>query len=345
MQSDRQANQRTPESATTRTESPLDLAQILMNELHSHGTLAHTRRDSLHRAVAHVSDGKDSRNIRFQQKGITLKHPPFRSLAVSYQVRTRQDKTTIVPFDQACQPVGPGQGPNKDEHRTCRYAFNLVRIRAQYRDFLQSLVSMEFGNAGVSPYLNIGSLLDLVDQILGHRRGEAVTAYQKHNFFGIPGKVHRGLAGGICTANDVDNFALTRERLRGATAVVDPGALQLVDSRSFQAPPLHTGCEQQCMTRDLASIGQLDDSIGTFGTDAHGFLRCQDLDSKTLSLHDSASRKVTSAQPAWKSQIVFNARAHSCLSAGSFALDHHRLQAFRGPINSRSQAGGASSND
>src|SRR5260370_32352004 len=60
----------------------LHLGQILMHELHDHGALAYPRGDAFHRAMAHVTNHKNSGDIRFEQARGTVQRPAFRPLAI-----------------------------------------------------------------------------------------------------------------------------------------------------------------------------------------------------------------------------------------------------------------------
>ena len=50
-------------------------------------------------------------------------------------------------------------------------------------------------------------------------------------------------------------------------------------------------------------------------------------------LNHGASRKVATAEPAWKSQVVLDATGHAGLSAWGFALDHDRSQTLAGSVD------------
>src|SRR5579863_5384963 len=103
------------------------------------------------------------------------------------------------------------------------------------------LVSMNFGDAGMRPKLDVGSLLDLVDQILRHRAGERIPSNQDHNALRVLGKVHGSLSGGIRAADDVDHFAFTGHCLGRAAAIVHARALELIYAGGLQTAPLYTG--------------------------------------------------------------------------------------------------------
>src|SRR5713226_3869730 len=196
---------------------------------------------------------------------------------------------------------------------------------------------MHFGDAGVSPQLNVGSLLDLVDQILRHGAGERVPADKNHDAFCVPGKIHSGLAGRIRAAYDVNDLALAGQCLGGAAAVVDSRALQLVNPRSFQPSPLYSARDHQGVAGDLIAVGQFNDAVRTLSSDANRLLRRQDFHSKTPRLHHGTTGEVSSTESGGKSKIVLDSRTHSRLTARSFALDHYRVQTLGSTVNSSRQ--------
>ena len=211
-----------------------------------------------------------------------------------------QNESTLVALDCACQPIGPRQGANENEHRTRRDALHLVGVGTQHRNFFQPRLAMHLGNAGMRPQLNVRRLFDLVDQILRHGAGERVSANQNHHAFRVLRKIHRGLPRRIRATHNVDHLALARQGLGGAAAVVDPRALQAVNAGSVQPPPLHSGRDHQRMAGNLVAIGQFDDPVRSLGPHAHRFLRRQDFHSKTPRLHHRTSRQIASAQPGWE---------------------------------------------
>src|SRR5207302_8036807 len=88
-------------NAGTRSSSNLStiylyLAQILMDELHGHRPLTDSRGHAFHRAMPYVTYREKTGNIGLEQEGIPVEHPPFGSLAVSYEIGTRQDEATFV---------------------------------------------------------------------------------------------------------------------------------------------------------------------------------------------------------------------------------------------------------
>ena len=172
-----------------------------------------------------------------------------------------------------------------------------------------------------------------------------VAAHQDDHALGVLRKVHRGLPGRIRAAHHVHDLALAGQRLRRAAAVVNAGALQAVDSRSFQSPPLHARRDHQRVAGNLAAVRQLDNPVRPFDAHADRLLRRQDFHPETLRLHHRAARQVVAAETVRESQVVFDARTHSRLPARRFALDHHRVQSFRRAINGGRQSGRPSTHD
>src|SRR2546422_11771748 len=119
--------------------------------------------------MPHIAYRKKTGNICLQQVWISVERPALGALPVSYKVGTRQDEPAFVALDDIFQPVGSRQRSNKDEHGTRRHALYFVGIRTKDGKLFQMRFAMRLGDAGVRPKLNVGRLLDLVDQILGHR--------------------------------------------------------------------------------------------------------------------------------------------------------------------------------
>ena len=161
----------------------------------------------------------------------------------------------------------------------------------------------------------------------------------------VLGEVHGGLAGRVRSPYDVNNLAFARQSFAGAAAVIDTGSLQTIDSGSFEPPPLHSRRDHQGVAGELVSVGQFNEAIGAFGSHADGLLRRQNFYTKTLRLHHRAPGQIGSTEPHGESKIVLDARAHASLTAGGFALNHHRVQALGRSINGSSQAGRASTHD
>src|SRR5580704_15776161 len=193
----------------------------------------------------------------------------------------------------------------------------------------------------MSPQVDVWSLLDLVDQILRHGAGQRLAANQHHYLVGVSREVQRRLPSRVRSTYDIYDFTFAGESFGCAAAVVHTGALQLINAFRLQTPPLHASRNHQRMTRKLASIPELHDSVWALYAHAHSFLR-QNLHAESLSLHNRAPRQITSAQPARKAQIILDSRAHSGLSTGRLALNQDGGQSFRRAIDRGGQSCGTS---
>jgi DNA-binding helix-hairpin-helix protein with protein kinase domain len=102
-----------------------------MDELNGDRTFTYTGCHPLHRTVAHVTYRKESWNICLEQKRIPIEHPALRALAISQEIRTRQDEPVRITLDDISQPVCAWGRSNKNEHGARRYALHLVGIRTK----------------------------------------------------------------------------------------------------------------------------------------------------------------------------------------------------------------------
>src|SRR5580704_2445275 len=205
--------------------------------------------------------------------------------------------------------------------------------------------STEISSRCVCPQLNVRRFFDLVNQILRHGTGERIASHKNDDPIRVSRKIHGGLTCRIRASHYVDGFALARERFGGTAAIVDACPLQSIDSRSFESPPLYTGRDQQRVAGDLVPIRQLNNPVGAFSAGAGRFQRRQNLHSKTHRLGDCAPSQVVPTEPGGKSQIILDARTHSCLASRRFALDHHRMQTFRSSVNRGRQARGTAADN
>ena len=96
---------------------------------------------------------------------------------------------------------------------------------------------------------------------------------------------------------------------------------------------MHARRDHQRVAGNFISVRQFNYAIRTFCANAHRFLRRQDFHAEPLRLDHCAAREIAAAQSHWESQIIFDARTHSGLAAGSFAFNHHGVQALGGTIH------------
>src|SRR5580692_6615709 len=116
-----------------------------MDELYCNRSFADSGSHSFHRTVPHIAHGEETWNIGLEQEGIPVESPSFGTLAVTNEIGTGQQEATLVSLDQSSQPIGSGQGPDEDEHRTRGHPLHFVRIRAKHGDFFQMGFTMRLG--------------------------------------------------------------------------------------------------------------------------------------------------------------------------------------------------------
>src|SRR5215831_19983736 len=137
-----------------------------MDELHTYRPFTNSGGHSFDGAMPHVAYGEYTGNVGLEQKRIPFEWPPLRPLPASHQVGARQYKAAFIALNDIREPVGSRQRSDEDEHRTGRHPFDLIRVGAQKRNLFQMGFTMNFSHARVSPDLDVGRLLDLINQVL-----------------------------------------------------------------------------------------------------------------------------------------------------------------------------------
>src|SRR5439155_12990248 len=125
----------------------------------------------------------------------------------------------------------------------------------------------------------------------------------------------------------------------------DPRALQALDPGHRQRPPLNAHRQKKRMTGNLKPLRQFQEAIRTLRPKDDVFLRSENFHSKSPGLGHGAAGEIGAAEPGRKTEVVLDARAEPGLTAGRFAFDHHRVQAFAGAIDGGSETGGAASDN
>src|SRR5262249_19225979 len=93
------------------------------------------------------------------------------------------------------------------------------------------------------------------------------------------------------------------------------------------------------------AVGELDELGAAFDAQAADLLRGKNFHAETASLCDGASSEIGAAKAGRKAEIIFDARAHAGLTAGSFALDHDRGKSFGRSVNGSREPRGSSAYD
>src|ERR1700678_2040293 len=147
-----------------------------MDELNGDRSFTDAGSHPLYRAMPHIAHRKQSGKICFEQIRIPAERPSLRPLAILYQIRAGQDESMLVSLNDVSEPVGSRRSSDKNKHRTRRHAFGLVTVRTKKGDFLKMRFAVRFRDTGVCPYLNIGTFLDLVNEVLRHGAGERLAS-------------------------------------------------------------------------------------------------------------------------------------------------------------------------
>src|SRR5258708_20859179 len=177
------------------------------------------------------------------------------------------------------------------------------------------------------------------------RLQSSMRAERHTHFFGVAGEIDGGLPGGICAADDVDDFAFAGDGFGNAAAVVNARAAETLFAGDAEVAPLDAHGEEQGVTGDFAAVGHFDDAIGAFDADAGGFLRRKNCHAEASGFHYGAAGEVASTEAGGKAEIIFDAGAEARLAARGFAFDHDRAEAFGSAVNGGGEAGGAATDD
>src|SRR5277367_2284871 len=211
-----------------------------MHELDDDGPFAHTGGDAFYGTVADIADHKDARDVGFQQAGVAIERPRSGALAVAHQVRPGEDEAALVALDNVAEPLRAWLCADENEEARRRKLLARAARLALHGDSREVRISLDFDDAGLCPEFDIGSLFDLFDEVVRHGARERCAPHEHDDLLREFRKIYRGLAGGICAANNVDGLAAAGDGFGSATAVVNAGTLKAVDARDVERAPLHT---------------------------------------------------------------------------------------------------------
>ncbi len=277
--------------------------------------------------------------------GSRSKRPGSGALAIAEEVRAGENKTALVALDEVAQPLRARLRADKNEEARSGKLLARAAGLALHGNAGEARFALNFDDAGLCPNFDVGGFLDLFDKVVGHGAGQRCAANEHDDFFGIFGKMHGGLTGGIGAADDVNGFASTSDGFRSSAAIVDAGALEAIDAGNIQRAPLNAHRQEQSVAGNFGAIGEFDEAIGAVDAKADHILRRENFDAEAAGLRHGAESQVGAGESRGKAEIVFDARAEAGLAAGRFALDHHRAQAFGCAINGRGEARWAAADD
>ena len=126
---------------------------------------------------------------------------------------------------------------------------------------------------------------------------------------------------------------------RSARPVVHPRSEQVIDPGHVQAAPLDAAGEQYRPSAYRRPVGQLGDIARPIGRDVDQGPGQQQFSAEPARLHRRAGRQFAAADPVRKTEIVFDHRRSSGLTARGHRLGDHRAEALRCRVDGGGQPG------
>src|SRR5260221_5776198 len=198
-----------------------------MNETDRHRALADRGRAAFDRSAPNISRGEHPRQTRLEEKRRPpLCAPEIAAHRIERHGRTRQDETLLVKLHAATQPFGVRIGPDEEKQRR-RFDSHLARGIVADVDRLEMTVSFQGGHDGASVNLDIGDLLDAIDEVSRHALSQIPAPRDDVHASRVSRQRHDGLPGRIAGAHDDDLLVATELRFRVRRGIVDAGALEL----------------------------------------------------------------------------------------------------------------------
>ena len=147
------------------------------------------------------------------------------------------------------------------------------------------------------------------------------------NVIGITGEVHRGLAGGVCSADDVDGLLFAGHGFSEGRAVVDAGSAEFVGAGDVEFAVVYAGGDEADVAGDLVAVFHLDDAVLVFAADVGDALG-EELGAETVGLEVGALGELFAAETFGEAEVVFDLGAGASLSAGGCGFDDEGAEAL-----------------
>ena len=194
---------------------------------------------------------------------------------------------------------------------------------------------------GVGEKLDVGRLLDPMDQIAGHVLVQIIAADQEEHLAGMLGKKGCSLAGGVAATHQHHLCPSAHLALGEGRRVVDTLPLEQLAPLYVQPAIVGSSGNQQAL-RGYGLTGlQSRDGVGLLPAQVHGLSGDRQAGTELVGLEDSALRQLGARHAGGKAEIVLDPHAAARLAAGRNALQQHRPQSFRGRIDRGGQPGRA----
>ena len=159
------------------------------------------------------------------------------------------------------------------------------------------------------------------------------------------GEEHRGLAGGVAAADDQHRVAGAHLRLRLGGGVVDAEALVALELGEVELSVLGAGGDDHRPAVDDRPVGQLDRVVAVVGRQADRERRHHHARAEPPRLERRALGELAPGDPGREPEVVLDPRRRARLAAERDLVDHLRVEALRGAVHGRRQAGGTGADD
>src|SRR5882757_1517651 len=169
--SDSDSNRNSVRSSSGRHFSPMSgillrLGQVAMHQHHGHRTFADGRRDTLRGLGAHITCNKHTGHTCFQMVRRSVESPAADVL----EVGSGEDETVVVTCDDAVEPFGAWDRPDEAAQPPAVDPLahpGLPVLQPETRKV--PVLAAGVDDLGTRPDLDLGVVLDLLDQVVGHR--------------------------------------------------------------------------------------------------------------------------------------------------------------------------------
>src|SRR5215208_4042383 len=244
---------RSPRALRLPPSHPRKAGQRLVQRADDERAIPHSRRHSFRRAASHVPDGEDVRSCRLQEQRLAA--AAFSMLGearVTPCVFAGDDESLLVEADQAGEVLGPRGGADHREHGRGGQP-TLALIATDDRDGLELIAAVEGLDLAALPDLHVLGVLDAIDEIARHRRGQRASNHQV-DAASVGGEVDHRLSGRVAAANDNHVLARGLERLEMSRRVVETQTLEALGSVGRQAAIVGTDGENDATGTHLLAV-------------------------------------------------------------------------------------------
>ncbi|MNT26530.1 hypothetical protein D3C72_1621080 [compost metagenome] len=232
-------------------------------------------------------------------------------------VEARADKALFVDGHGAVvQPVRVRIGANKQEdaaHGAIGFLARLVVAPAHLRQAV--VVTFEGDDFRMRVQSDVGRGGDALDQIARHAGRQTFAADHHVDFGGVAGEKHGRLAGRIAAADEDDLFLPAQLGFDGRGPVIHAPSLIRFQVGQRGAAIARAARQHHGASAHLRAVAQIDAQGPGVAQQVGGAGRRGDLDAELLRLHVGASRQRAAGDAGGKTQVVFDARAGTRLTA------------------------------